>query len=431
LSLKRNTIWNLVGSVAPVAIGALTVPYLIKNIGLEAFGIITLVWALIGYFSLFDFGLGRVLTQQIAAYRGSNAHDRLPSLIKTGLLLTLVTGLIGGACLAALAGELGHVWLHVSPSMETVAVRSFLIAALGIPFTTLSTGLRGVLEADESFGAVNVLRLLLGFANFGLPAITVYLFGGRLDLIVLSLTIARLVVLLAHIYFVNRAHATYVRAPILTKAEAVNLIRFGTCMTVSNIVSPIMVVSDRFIISNVLGAGAVAFYTVPFEVLFRMLMLPAAFTTALFPRLAALNATNDPAYRRVYNKGLYLVGGIMLPICLVTACGSYWFLSIWINVGFADKSWLIASILSLGIFFNSIAQVPFAALHAAGRVRATAILHVAELVGYIPLLFVALRLFGVTGAASVWTIRAGIDLLALYFCAKQIKRKTVKESQYV
>jgi len=413
-----------------VAIGAVTVPYLIRNIGLESFGILTLVWALIGYFSLFDFGLGRVLTQQIAAYRGANAHDRLPSLIKTGLLLTLVTGLIGGVVLAALAGQLGHLWLHISPSMESVAVQSFLIAALGIPCTTLSTGLRGVLEADERFGVINLLRLILGLANFGLPALSVYLFGSRLDLIVLSLTVARLVVLVAHVFFVNRVHNTFIRARILTKAEAAKLVGFGTCMTVSNIVSPIMVVADRFIISNVLGAGAVAYYTVPFEVLFRMLMLPAAFTTALFPRLAALNAAKDSAYHRVYNKGLYLVGSTMLPICLVTACGSYWFLRIWIDAGFAEKSWFVASLLSIGILFNSIAQVPFAALHAAGRVRATAILHVSELVVYIPMLFIALRLFGVPGAAGAWSIRAGVDLLALYLCARKIKTKSEEPDQH-
>ena len=198
MSLKNNTLWNLFGSIAPVAIGAVTVPYLIKNIGLEAFGILTLVWAMIGYFSLFDFGLGRVLTLQIAAFRGSGAHDQLPSLIKTGLLITIVTGIIGGALLAMLSGQLGRVWLNVSQTMQPIAVQSLIIAAIGIPLTTLTAGLRGVLEADERFGVINQLKLILGFANFGLPALSVYIFGPRLDLIVLSLVIARLGVLFAH-----------------------------------------------------------------------------------------------------------------------------------------------------------------------------------------------------------------------------------------
>lgn len=405
-----------------MAIGAVTVPYLIKHIGLEAFGILTLVWAVIGYFSIFDFGLGRVLTMQIAGFRGSGDHDKLPGLIRTGLFLTLVTGFVGGTLLAALSTKLGNVWLNVSPALKPAAVEGLLIASVGIPLTTLCAGLRGVLEADEEFGVINKLRLILGLANFGLPALSVYSFGSRLDLIILSLVVARLVVLIVHVYFVNRIHRIFHRAQILNRAEQLNLVKSGSYMTVSNIVSPLMAVSDRFIISNVLGAGMVAFYTVPFEVLFRMLMLPAAYTTALFPRLAVLNTENGLEYECVYKKALHLVGAVMLPICLVTACGSYGFLKIWINPEFAEKSWLLASILALGIFFNSVAQVPFAALHAAGRVRATAILHVLEFIIYIPMLLVALRLFGVLGAAGVWTIRAGCDLSALYFCARNLVR---------
>jgi O-antigen/teichoic acid export membrane protein len=58
MSLKRNTIWNLAGTGLPLLLGAITIPYLIARVGVEAFGVLTLVWALIGYFSLFDFGLG-------------------------------------------------------------------------------------------------------------------------------------------------------------------------------------------------------------------------------------------------------------------------------------------------------------------------------------------------------------------------------------
>jgi hypothetical protein len=55
MSLKRNIVWNLAGTGLPLLVGALTIPYLPRTTGVEAFGVLTLVWALIGYFSLFDF----------------------------------------------------------------------------------------------------------------------------------------------------------------------------------------------------------------------------------------------------------------------------------------------------------------------------------------------------------------------------------------
>jgi len=103
--LARNTLWNLVGAGAPFLLGIITIPYLIGHLGVEAFGILTLVWALIGYFSLFDFGLGRALTQQVATKLAAGLGEQVPSLVKTGLLFTAATGLIGGVLLAAFASS--------------------------------------------------------------------------------------------------------------------------------------------------------------------------------------------------------------------------------------------------------------------------------------------------------------------------------------
>ena len=47
-----------------------------------------------------------------------------------------------------------------------------------------------------------------------------------------------------------------------------------------------MVVLDRFVIGAMVGANAVTYYTVPFQLAERSTVLPAALTSALFPRFA-------------------------------------------------------------------------------------------------------------------------------------------------
>src|SRR3546814_16934770 len=113
MSLKKNTGWNLAGSGVPLLVGLFSVPYLVKNLGVEAFGILTLIWALIGYFSLFDFGLGRALTQQIAKRLNTSAVTQVSGLARVGLLFTLSTGLVGGVMRALLADVLAPDWLYV------------------------------------------------------------------------------------------------------------------------------------------------------------------------------------------------------------------------------------------------------------------------------------------------------------------------------
>ena len=64
MSLRHNTIWNLAGSGVPLIAAVAFIPFTLNRLGNEAFGVLTLIWALIGYFSLFDMGVGRALTYE-------------------------------------------------------------------------------------------------------------------------------------------------------------------------------------------------------------------------------------------------------------------------------------------------------------------------------------------------------------------------------
>jgi O-antigen/teichoic acid export membrane protein len=99
--------------------------------------------------------------------------------------------------------------------------------------------------------------------------------------------------------------------------------------------------------------------------------------------------------------------------------GSWWGLSLWVGPAFADHSWVIVCVLALGLLLNGVAFVPFAAIQATGDARTTAYLHLIELVIYVPLLLGCLKVFGLVGAAIAWTVRVGMDLAALLFCARE------------
>lgn len=427
MSLKRNTLWNLAGTGLPFLLGAVTIPYLVKHIGLEAFGILTLVWALIGYFSLFDFGLGRALTHQVASSLASGNVERLPHLVKAGIYFTTITGILGGLLLALISGKLAYEWLKVGAPLQSDTAKCLLVAALGIPLTTITTGLRGVLEAYEDFRDVNLLRIILGAANFGLPALSVMFFGPSLTLIVITLITARVIVLIIHLILVNKKILSSWIKTKPSKNEFKSLFSFGIWMTISNIIGPLMATADRFVISAVLGAAAVAYYTVPSEVLMRVLVIPAALTGALFPRLSSKLKTEPKIAFQLYSRCVWIVTLALIPISLLIAVSSFWGLSIWLGTEFAEKSWAIVSMLSLGLLFNGVAFVPFAAIQAAGEAKVTARLHLIELLIYVPLLYLLLHFAGLFGAAIAWVIRAGIDMTLLLINAKKILSKISKQ----
>jgi len=413
VSLRHNTLWNLAGAGLPLLVAAGAVPYLLQHAGVEVFGLLTLMWGLIGYFSLFDLGLGRALTQQVAQSLAGGHDSDLSSLIKSGLLLAGATGLAGGVLLALLAHPLATEWLKVSPALEKDAFVALLLAATGVPLATITAGLRGVLEAYEDFRDVNLLRMLLGTATFGLPVLSVVCFGPSLVGMVGALIVARLILAVTHAMLVHRRLGVDLIRARLMPGKMRSLLSFGAWMTLSNVISPLMVTADRFFISAALGVAVVAYYIVPSEVISRASILPGALTSALFPRLSSLITSDRAAARVLYVRCVLVLIGLLLPVCLAMEFGAHWGLSIWLGAAFADKSAPVLSVLALGLFFNGIAFVPFAAVQAAGHARITAQLHVIEVVLYLPLLLWALDRYGLIGAAAAWTARVGVDLVLL------------------
>jgi O-antigen/teichoic acid export membrane protein len=416
MSLRRNTLWSLLGSSLPLLAAALFIPYCLNELGGEAFGVLTLIWALIGYFSLFDLGVGRALTYEIGRRQSSNASADIPAVVRSGLVLTLLAGIFGALVMFCLAPYLAGSWLKITPDLAPDARLAFEIAAVGVIFTTLGSGLRGAQEGLNQFKISSLNKVILGFCTFSLPALSIYVYGPSLYPIVMYLVAAR--VMMVIIVLFQLRHYVFVKALHPVKNYIRSLYSFGIWVTISGIIGPIMVYGDRFFVSAAIGAALLPLYAIPQEGLQRLLLIPGSFCNALLPKLAGLPMDERMA---LYRKSHRYVMLIMLVVCIVSAALAYPILSIWLSPEFAKECLGIVCILAVGIWLNSIALVPYTFLHANGSTKLTAIFHLIELVIYIAALYYLVEAYGLIGAALAWVFRVGVDLVLLEWAIRKVK----------
>jgi O-antigen/teichoic acid export membrane protein len=417
MSLRKNTVWNLLGGGLPLLAAIICIPYCLNGLGSEAFGVLTLIWALIGYFSLFDLGVGRALTYEISRLRSNDQMEHIPGVLRAGLLLTLLTGLIGAVIMYLIAPSLAYDWLKISSQLAPDAQQAFELAAWGVLLTTIGSGLRGAQEGLEQFKIANTNKGILGIATFFLPALSIYLHGSSLYFVVMYLVAARAFMLLINLYQL-RSFCFAGRIPVL-RTHIQSLYSFGIWVTISGIVGPLMVYGDRFFVSVAIGASLLPLYAIPQEGLQRLLLIPSSFCSALLPRLASVSALEK---KSLYAKSFKHVALIMFGVCLGSALLAYPALAIWINPEFASQSLAIVCVLALGIWINSMALVPFTFLHANGATKLTAIFHLIELGLYILVLYYFVHMWGLVGAALAWVLRITLDLVLLQWAVKKAMR---------
>jgi O-antigen/teichoic acid export membrane protein len=401
-------------------VGVIAIPFLLKKLGVDRLGVLTLIWALIGYFSIFDFGLGRALTYRISSIKGLDQGARVWDSARSGIRLLFGVGIAGGVLATACVTIFGIHWLNVSTPLYEETKVAVLLSGVAIPVTTITSGLKGILEGLERFQTASILRIVLGFSNFLVPVAAVALFTPNLALVVAGLLLSRLIVMLLHVAVLWKSMVHFRSIRSKGNDDWKELARFGAWMTVSNVLSPFMVVSDRFFISHLLGSAVVAYYAVPNDFLFRLLILPAALTTTLFPVFAQRLTAGDAGVRRLYLKALRSIAFMMLPITIAIMVFAHFGMKLWLGGDFADHAYLVVIILTLGIFCNSLAQIPHAVIQASGDAKRTSLIHVTELVVYMPILILAVIQFGIFGAACVWSLRVFADLVVLHVYATRV-----------
>src|SRR5439155_14462406 len=171
------------------------------------------------------------------------------------------------------------------------------------------------------------------------------------------------------------------------RSAASPLLRFGGWMMVTNVVSPLLVTLDRFLIVALVSVTAVAYYGTPFEVVIKFLLLPSALMGVMFPAFSASFAHDSERTAILFRrcaKSLFLV---LFPVMLCTVALAQDGLKLWLGSEFAQHGFRVLQILAVGVFINSLANVPFAFLQGVGRPDLSATLHLIELPVYLRLLW--------------------------------------------
>lgn len=415
--LAKNSILNLLGMVLPLIVGIISIPFAVKGLGKEGFGVLAIAWVVLGYFGLFDFGLSRATTKFVSEMLGKGDVTSIPSIVWTAVLVSFFLGIIGALILFAVTTLLVENLLKIPIALISDARTTFYILASSIPIVLCSTSFKGILEAAQRFDLVNYITIPASMMSFILPGIS-YPFNLNLSTVVFLIVLSRLVAGLAYFYFCIREFPGIKSKPAISGKNLKMMLYYGGWISVTNVISPLLVYMDRFFIGTYISMTSVAFYTAPYEVVTRLRIFPSAIATTLFPEFSALAIHADSGrlemlFARALKYVLISVGMFVVVLFFMAPM----LLQEWLGVEFAKSSLGVFRILTVGVLINSLAIIPFNLLQGVGRPDITAKFHLLEFPLYLFLLWLLIRNFGINGAALAWTLRVSLDASLLFLVA--------------
>jgi O-antigen/teichoic acid export membrane protein len=289
---------------------------------------------------------------------------------------------------------------------------------LSLPFVTSTAALIGLLEAHQRFLLITSIRIPLGLWTFLGPLLTLQ-FSPSLETATLVLVAGRIVATLVFFVMARRVVPELRRVILGELRHTRELLAFGGWLTLSNVVGPVLVYADRFLISALLGLTAVAYYATPFVVVSRLFVLPHALMGVLFPAFVTSFAVNRERLRTLTSQSMFTLLAGMLPLVAMIFLFAPEAMTLWLGAEFARHATVVARWLAIGALFNSLARIPLSLTTASGRPDLVAKLHLAEMLPYGVCLWLLMQWHGIEGAAMAWTLRVLVDLLALMAIASR------------
>jgi O-antigen/teichoic acid export membrane protein len=422
--IVRNTVLNFFGLVVPLAVGFVSIPFVIRALGNERFGILALVWVVFGYFGLFDLGLGRTTTRYIADALGRNESAKLPGYLWTTVSLQTATGAAAAVLSHATAPLIVRHILNIPAGFEAETILTLRLVGWSLPVLFVSSSFRGVLEAAQRFDLVNAIKVPVNVLFYLLPLLGAAL-GLALPGIVVLLVASRAAGLVAWGSVALRVLPALRTRPVLRRELVRPLFSFSGWLGLSSILYAVTSSMDRLLIGSLITVEAVTFYSAPYEAINRVGVVPGSLSMVLFPAFSFLDAGGrrdraESLFARS-TKFLLLSTGPFFILLLFFAGD---LLRLWLGPAFAVQSAFVVKILAAGFLVNTVIAVPNNYLIGIGRVDVAPKYQAVELVAFTALTWAGAKLWGIKGVAAASALRLAafsVFLLAVSFTAGRIR----------
>lgn len=157
--IKANLVFNVAGPIVSLVVALITTPIYVSHIGLARYGLLAIIWRLLGYFGFLDLGLSRASANALAKLRDSSSRGERAKVLVTAFWINLCLGIAGGIIFyftgIFFIDHLLTVPADLRPEIET----AFPWVACVLPLALVSGLGFGALESRERFLATNVLQV--------------------------------------------------------------------------------------------------------------------------------------------------------------------------------------------------------------------------------------------------------------------------------
>lgn len=406
-TLLKNSSINLVGYGYVLLLSFFSIPLLLKNLGVDVFGVYLIYAGMVSLASTLNLGLTNALVRYLSLPGVSKNHKVrywqtclwqfvALSIIVFALLLFVNLLLISKLNLGDFLPKNSLLITSLLVSL-IVFVNHLLQPMLVLP------------QVDQKFIFFNLRNLIIGSGTTLLSAFLSIYYPSLPHIFAFQLVLYTITTILFFRYAVNKFTLAKVW-PKFHKDKSKKLTSFGLKSFVGSVANQLRNQSSRFVLAGMLNPQAVTIFSIPQNIVMKILGGISQLTLSFFPLSASLSSKEriGKLQKLIFGiQGVLLILGFF-QVYLVYQFGLQ-FLVFWLkDVSLATQAFSVLKILSIFFLFTGLTPIPSVVLDGINKPHIPSAFAVFTAILDIALIFLLVPQYGFLGPAYAATISSVI-----------------------
>ncbi|MGN1299251.1 MAG: lipopolysaccharide biosynthesis protein [Candidatus Scatovivens sp.] len=348
--IKSGAIITYLTNACNILISVLMTPIILKLIGDQEYGLYSLIYSMMAYFSVLDFGFGNAMIRYISKFKAENKDDK--NINSLFLIIYIFIGIIALVLGSVIYFNLNNIFGESLSSQELEKINIMMIiflinVALSFPLSVFDS----YVMANEKFvflKFINLLKVIL----YPLAILPLLILGFKSITMVIVFTSLNL---LSHVCYAIYS-LTKLKMKITLNIKEIDFSIFKEIICYSFFVFLTLIVdtvfnnTDQVILGVVSGTTAVSIYTVANQIKNANNNFSTAISGLFLPNITKLFAKNET---EKISDTFIKISKIQLYIMLLILSGFFIFgknfINLWVGKGYKDVYYIVLLLIGFGI----------------------------------------------------------------------------------
>jgi O-antigen/teichoic acid export membrane protein len=288
-SLKVNTYYSLADKALGFISSLLLIPFIIKCLGVETYGIWVLITSIVNYFLLAQFGVSQSFDKYIAEYAATD-WNMLKKMTATSFYLLLGTALVLVAATFIVSPLIPHWTANRNFENYTTLITVFMIAQSCSLMSQIFMAIPRGLQRFNIYCLISIAGKISYIASLIVLLNTKW---GIASLVAATILQQLVTSALSFSYAVKVLGFSFLSPRNWSWGICKKLYSFGVKVQVTFLASWVVQNFDKILIARMVGLKAVAVYDVGSKIVFALREIPYQLAAALVPRASEINSSHN------------------------------------------------------------------------------------------------------------------------------------------